>query len=101
MFPIDLQFIVFFCEKLENIYIKLDNTENSEVAIRICPAKKLPKKISENSQERTCGRVSLLIKLQMSCNFLEKGTLAKVFPCQFCETFKSNLFTEDLWVTGS
>ena len=58
-------------------------------------------KISENSQENTYARVSLLIKLQASRNFLKKETRAEVFPCEFWETFKSNLFTEHLWVTAS
>ena len=34
-------------------------------------------KISQNSQENTCARVSFLIKLQ---------TLAKIFFCESCET---------------
>ena len=36
-------------------------------------------------------QVSLLIKLQTSaCNFIKKETLAQVFSCEFCETFKNN-----------
>ena len=41
-------------------------------------------KILQNSQENSCARVSLLIKLQAkACNFIKKGTLAKVFSCEF------------------
>ena len=59
-------------------------------------------KISQNSQEDTCARVSFLIKLQAeACNFLKKETLAQVFSCEFCEIFKNTLFTEHLWVTVS
>ena len=57
--------------------------------------------MSENSQEHTCAGVTLLVKSQASCNFLKKGTLAEVFPCELGETFKSNLFTEHLWATAS
>ena len=28
------------------------------------------------------------------CNFIKKGTLAKVFSCKFCEIFKNTFFTE-------
>ena len=59
-------------------------------------------KISQNSQEDTCARVSFLIKLQAeACNFLKKETLAQVFSCEFYEIFKNTLFTEHLWVTVS
>ena len=49
-------------------------------------------KISQNSQENTCARVSFLIKLQ---------ALAQVFSCQFCEISKNNFFREHLWTTAS
>ena len=51
-----------------------------------CSVKKLFLKISQNSQENTCARVSFLIKLQaQACNFIIKETLAQVFSCEFCE----------------
>ena len=38
-------------------------------------------------------KVSFLIKLQAeACNFIEKETLAKVFSCEFCYTFKNTFF---------
>ena len=49
-------------------------------------------KISQNSQENTCARVSFLIKLQ-ACNFIKKETLAQVFSCEFQEIFK-NTFSD-------
>ena len=59
-------------------------------------------KISQNSQENTCARVSFWIKLQTSsCNFIKKQTLAQVFSCTFCEIFKNTFFTEYLRVTTS
>ena len=51
--------------------------------------KKVFLKISQNSQENTCARVSFLIKLQASaCNLIKKETLAQVFSCEFCKIFK-------------
>ena len=59
-------------------------------------------KISQNSQENTCARVSFWIKLQTSsCNFIKKETLTQVFSCTFCEIFKNTFFTEYLRVTTS
>ena len=34
------------------------------------------------------------------CNFIKKETLAQVFSCEFCETFKKTLFTEHFRVTA-
>ena len=46
-------------------------------------------KISQNSQENTCARVSFLIKLQIeACNFIKKEALAWVFSFELCELFK-------------
>ena len=43
---------------------------------------------SQNSQEKTCTRVSFLIKLHaLACNFIKKQTLAQVFSCEFCKIF--------------
>ena len=46
-------------------------------------------KIPHNSQENTCPRVPLLIKLQA-------WSWTQVFSCEFCENFKYIIFTEDL-----
>ena len=73
----------------------------SFLGVCICPAKKVPLKISEKSQENTCAGVSLLIRSQASRNFLKKETPANVSRCEFCKTFKSNFFTEHLWATAS
>ena len=45
-------------------------------------------KISQNSQENTCARVSFSIKFF----FIKKETLAQVFSCEFCEIFKNTYF---------
>ena len=43
-----------------------------------------------------------LIKLQAkACNFIEKETLAQVFSCKFCKSFKNTFFTEHLGETAS
>ena len=49
-------------------------------------------KISQNSRENTCARVSFLIKLQAS----DIGVF-----CEFCEIFKITFFTEHLQRTAS
>ena len=52
-------------------------------------------KLSKNSQENTCDRVSLLESL--ACNFIiKKETLVQMFPCDLCEIFKNTFFTEHL-----
>ena len=38
-------------------------------------------RISQNSEENTCARMSFL----KACNFIKKETLAHVFLCEFCE----------------
>ena len=52
--------------------------------------------MSQNSQENTCVRPSVLIKLQA-----EAENVAQVFSCEFCEIFKNTFFTEHLWATVS
>ena len=66
----------------------------SEAVTRSCSVKKLLLKISRNSQERACARVSLLIKLQTSGNFIKKEALAQVFSYEFSEV-SMNTFSTD------
>ena len=64
--------------------------------------KKVFLKISKHSQGNTFVRVFSLIQLQgPACNFIKKETLAQVFSCKLCETFKSTFFTKHLWATAS
>ena len=59
--------------------------------------KKVFFKISQSSSENACARVPFSIKLQVeACNFTKKESLAKVFSCGFCETFKNTFFIERL-----
>ena len=55
----------------------------SEAATRGVLCKKMFLEISQNSQESTCARVSILI------NFIKKEALAQVFSCEFCEISKN------------
>ena len=55
-------------------------------------------KISQNSQEKTCARVSFLIKLQAWGWKRDFGT---GFSCGFCEISKKIFFTEPLQETAS
>ena len=56
---------------------------------------------SKISQENTCARVSILIKLQnLARNFIKIETLAQVFSCEFCEISKNTFFTKYVGVTA-
>ena len=69
----------------------------SEVVVRKYSVKKLLLKISQNSQENTCVRVSFLTKFQASaCNLIKKETLTEVFSCEICESFKNAFFIKHL-----
>ena len=68
-----------------------------EAVVQRCSVKKVFLKISQNSQESTCARVSFLIKMQLApATLFKKETLAQVIPCEFCQIFKSIFFTEHL-----
>ena len=56
----------------------------AEAVVRRCSVKKVFLKISQNSQENTCARVSFLI--------IKKETLEQVFSCEFYEIFKNTYF---------
>ena len=57
---------------------------------RRCSVKKVFLKISQNSQETTCARVSFLIKLLApGLQFIKKETLAQAFFCESWEIFKN------------
>ena len=67
-----------------NLVLLKKNTDVEAVARR-CSVKKVFLTISQNSQENTCARDSLLIKLQ---------AVAHVFSCEFCKIFKKTFFKE-------
>ena len=47
------------------------------------------------------SKLLFLIKLPGIFNFIEKGTLAQIFCCEFYEIFKNAFFAEQLRVTAS
>ena len=60
-----------------------------ETVVLRCSVKNVFLEISQNSQEKNCGRGSFLINLQASaCNFIKKKPLPQVFSCEFCEISK-------------
>ena len=59
--------------------------------------KKVFLEISQNS----CARDSFLIKLQATCNFIKKESLAQVFSCESCEVSKNTFFIEHLLTAAS
>ena len=72
-------------------------------SLRVVYIKKLPLKLSQNSQENTCATVPLF---EWSCsvkagNFIKKETLVRVFSCEFCEISKNNFLQDHLWTTAS
>ena len=73
------------------INLRLCKLINVEAAPRCVLKKKMFLENSQNSQEKTCARVSVLIKL----------TLAQVFSCEFYKFSKNTFFTEHLWTTAS
>ena len=58
-------------------------------------------KVSQNSQENTCARVSFLIKLQAWPATLLKRRQAQMLSCEFSEIFKNIFFTESQRTTAS
>ena len=83
--------------KLRVHLLTCDECRLTEAVTRRCSVKKVFLKISQNSQENTCARVSFLMKLQaQTCNFTKKEALIQIFSCEFCEFFKNNFFIEHL-----
>ena len=66
-----------------------------EAVVQRCSVKKVFLRNSQNSQENTCARLSLLITLQ--ANFIKKETLAQVFPVNFVKLLRTLFFIEHLW----
>ena len=65
-------------------------SEEVEVATRGVLSEKVFLEISKNSQENTCARVSFLIKLQATWNFIKNGTLARYFSVNFAKFLRTN-----------
>ena len=56
----------------------------------MCSVKKVFLEILQNSQEKTCTRVSFNKVAVSGLPTLLKKTLAHVFSCEFCEISKNN-----------
>ena len=71
----------------------------TEVVSRRCSVKKMFLKISQNSQENTCARVSFLIKIQaLGLQLYQKERLRrKCFPANFAKFSRITFFIEHFW----
>ena len=78
------------CSKLLKVDLN-DRRPEPEAVVQRCSVKKVFLKISQNSQENPCARVSLLIKLQLACNFIKKEALAQVLLL-ILRSFSEQLF---------
>ena len=66
------------------------NTLAKQAVFQRCSVKKVFLENSQNSQENTCARVSISLKLQASSlQLYQKETLAQAFSCEFCKASKS------------
>ena len=76
--------------------------ETSETATKGVLCKKVFLEILQNSQENTFERASFFNKVAglSPATLFKKGTLARVFSCEFCEISKNIFFTEPLWTTA-
>ena len=73
-------------------------TKNTEAVTRRCSAKKVLLKISENSREITCARVSFLIKLKnIKLIKLKKRLWHRCFPVNFPKFLRTTFLLEHLW----
>ena len=69
------------------------NAWHPEAVAQRCSIKEVFLKVSQNSLENTCARVSFLLKLQTeTCNFIKKEILAQVLSCKFCK-ISTNTFS--------
>ena len=76
-----------YCNK-KNVKKKhiITNQRFTDAVGQMYSVKKVFLEILQNSQENTCARASLLIKL------IKKETPAQVFSREFCEIFKNVFF---------
>ena len=74
-------------KKYEYLKIWVFEQQNAEAAIRDVLNKKTFLKISQNSRESTCARVSFLV-------LSDKRDSGQMLSCEFCEFFKNTFFTE-------
>ena len=63
----------------------------AETAVRSYSVKKMFLKISKNSQENTCTRVSFLIRLMAVCNFVKERDWHRCFPVNLAKFLRTPL----------
>ena len=78
-----------FLKFIRSVSNSICNIHNLEAVARRCSVKKMFLKISKNSQESTCVRVSFLIKLG---SFIKRETVAQVFFCEFLKFLRFPIF---------
>ena len=75
--------------KCDHMITICSTCRKSKSSHRRCSVKKMFLGISQNSQENTCARVSILIKLQ-ACNFILKYRLwHRCFPVNFVKFLRT------------
>ena len=81
-----------------NVFLVLFVITTREAVAQSCSVKKTFLKNSQNSQENTCAGFSFLIKLQARGLLTVKRseTPTQMLFCEFCKTFKNNVFKEQL-----
>ena len=83
-----------FCKFVKNVVL------NVEAVVQRCSIKKVFLKISQNSQENTCARVSFLIKSQTlglrPATVLKKRLWYRCFPVNFAEFLRTPFSIEHL-----
>ena len=72
----------------------------AEAVTRRCSVKKVFSKISQNSQENTCARVSFLIKLHQDEALFKKRLWHRCFPADFATFFRTFFFRTPLVVAS-
>ena len=71
-----------------------------QVCLR-CSGKNIFLKISQNLHKSTCANLFFNKVASLSPQPHQKGPLAQVFFCEFCEICKNTFFIENLWMTPS
>ena len=68
---------------------------------RRCSVTNVFLKISQNLHKSTCANLFFNKVASLSPQPIQKGPLAQVFFCEFCEICKNTFFIENLWTTPS
>ena len=69
----------------------------SEAVTQRCSVKKVFLKISQNSQENTCARVSLIMLQEPPVTLLKKRLWHMCFPANYAKFLRTPFLTEHLW----